>query len=217
MAQVAVIGLGRFGYHVARHLHAEGHEVLAIDIDPDNVQRVKDCSTKAIVLDARDKAKLRALGLGDFDHVVVSLGERVDASALITLHLRDLGVRHLITKAGSEDHAALLERIGAHEVVQPEKDSAHRLARKLDNLNVLEMLPLGDHHSITEIAPPTSFLGKSLREIDLRARFQVQVLAIQDTLTGALQINPDPGFRVKDSDVLVVLGTNRDVDRLRKL
>jgi trk system potassium uptake protein TrkA len=217
MAQVAVIGLGRFGFHVARNLYNEGHEVLAIDVDPDNVQRVKDCSTKAIVMDARDKDKLSALGLNQFDYVVVSLGERVDASALITLHLRDLGVRHLITKAGSEDHAALLERIGAHEVVQPERDSAERLARRLENQNVIEMLPLGDHHSVSELAPPTSFLGKSLREMDLRARFGVQVVAIQDSLTGDLEVNPSPEFRIKDSDVLVVLGTNRDVARLRKL
>lgn len=217
MAQVAVIGLGRFGFHVAKELHAAGHEVLAIDVNPEHVQEIKDHSTRALVLDARDKEKLKALAIKDFDHVVVSLGERIDASALITLHLRELGVRHLITKAGSSDHAALLARIGAHEVVQPERESAERLARRLDNLNILEVLPLGERYCIQELAPPSSFLGKTLRDLELRPKYGIQVLAIQDSLTGNLTINPDPGLRVKDSDVLVMLGENVAIDKLRKL
>lgn len=133
MAQVAVIGLGRFGFYVTKHLHQAGHDVLAIDIDPQNVDAIADFSSRAVVLDARDKERLDALGIQDFDVVVVSLGERVDASALVALHLKEIGVRRLICKAGSEDHVKLLELIGVSEVVFPEREAAERLASHLGN------------------------------------------------------------------------------------
>ena len=131
MAQVAVIGLGLFGLHVARQLHLAGHEVLAIDSDAANVQQIRDFSSRAVVLDAREKERLDALGIRDFDVVVVSLGERIDASVLVTLHLKELGVKRLIAKAGSEDHGKLLELIGVDEVVFPEREAATRLAHRI--------------------------------------------------------------------------------------
>lgn len=216
MTQVAVIGLGRFGFHVARSLYEAGHEVLAIDSEPGNVQRIRDFSSRAVVLDARDKERLEALGIRDFDVVVVSLGERVDASALVALHLRELGVKRLITKAGSEDHRKLLELIGVDEVVFPEREVAERLAHRLTSPNVLDYIPLGKDCSIHEIGPPESFLGKSLGDLKLRNRFGIQVLAVRDTKTEAVRINPDAETMIQPADVLIVLGRDQDLARLKE-
>ena len=149
MAQVAVIGLGRFGFHAAKLLHEAGHEVLAIDIEPAVVQRIRDFSSQAMVLDARDKERLRALSIRDFDVVVLSLGERVDASALVALHLKEIGGPRLIAKAGSEDHAKLLELIGVDEIIFPERQAAERLAHRLSNANLLDFIPLGESTAST--------------------------------------------------------------------
>lgn len=216
MAQVAVIGLGRFGFYVARHLHEAGHEVLAVDVDAANVQRVRDFSTRAVVLDARDKQRLDALGIRDFDVVVVSLGELVDVSALVTLHLKEIGVKRLITKAGSEDHRKLLELIGVDEVVFPEREAAARLAHRLTSPNLIEYIPLGPDCSIHEVAPPDSFVGRSLGELKLRNRFGIQVLAVRDVLKQELQLNPGAELIVKPSDALLVLGRDQDLARLKK-
>lgn len=217
MAQVAVIGLGRFGFHAAKQLYLSGHEVLAIDVDPDNVQRIRDDCTRAVTLDARDKQRLQALGIRDFDVVVLSLGERLEASALVALHLKELGVRRIITKAGSEDHGKLLALIGVHEIVFPEREAAERLAHRLMSPNILDYVPLGEDYSIHEIAPPEKFSGKTLQELKLRNRFGIQVLGIRDVLTQELRLNPPADFLIKDSDVLIVLGRNKDLHRLRNL
>lgn len=217
MSQIVVIGLGRFGFHVAHELHASGHEVLAIDIDESHVQQVRDHCDRAVVLDARDKERLEALGVADFDVAVVSLGARIEASALVTLHLRDLKVPRIITKAGSRDHARLLELIGTHEIVFPEQEAARRLARRLASANIMEFIPLGDSYSIHEIAPPDDFVGHSLAELQLRNRFGIQVLGVRSALTDELQLNPDPGYRLTDSDILIALGPNSELDRLTKL
>lgn len=216
MAQVAVIGLGRFGFHVARQMHEAGHDVLAIDVDPKNVESIADYSSRAVVLDARDKERLEALGLRDFDVVVVSLGERIDASALVALHLKEMGVRRLITKAGSEDHGKLLELIGVSQVVFPEREAAERLARRLGSPNLLDYIDFGDEYSLHETAPPASFLGKTLRELQLPNRFGVRVLAVRDALTEKVEVNPGADFRIKDSDALLLLGRNEDLARLKQ-
>ena len=216
MAQIVVIGLGRFGFHVARELHAARHEVLAIDIDPEIVQRIRHHSTRAVVLDARDAERLDALGVADFDAAVVSLGERVDVSSLVALHLKELKVRKIVTKAGSEDHGKLLRLIGAHEVIFPEREAAERLAHRLTSPDLLQHLPLGEGVSIDEIAPGEEMIGHTLAELGLPRRFNVQVLAVRDALTGQLRANPGAGFRVKDSDSLLVVGDDASLDKLRR-
>ena len=216
MAQVAVIGLGRFGFHVAKQLHQAGHDVLAVDVDPKHVEAIADFSSRAVVLDARDKERLDALGIKDFDVVVVSLGERIDASALVALHLKEIGVRRLITKAGSADHRKLLELIGASEVVFPEREAAERLARRLGSPDLLDYIDFGDDYSLHEMAPPSSFLGRSLQELQLPGRFSVQVLAVRDALTDKVQVNPGKDFRIKESDALLVLGRKGDLARMKQ-
>lgn len=217
MSQVVVIGLGRFGSQVVKELFASGHEVLAIDIDEEHVQQVREHSHTAVVLDARDLGRLEALGVADFDIAVVSLGERIEASTLVTLHLKDLKVPRIITKAGSADHGRLLELIGAHEVLFPEQEAAKRLARRLVSTNILDFVPLGDSYSIHEIAPPDDFVGHSLIELQLRNRYGIQVLGVRNVLTDELALNPQPEYRITDSDSLIVLGANSELDRLKKL
>ena len=216
MAQIVVIGLGRFGFHVARELFAARHEVLAIDVDPDIVQRVRNHASRAVVLDARDTERLDALGVADLDAAVVSLGERVDVSSLVTLHLKELGLVKIVTKAGSEDHGKLLRRIGADEVIFPEREAAERLAHRLTSADVLQHLPLGEGVSIDEIAPDDWMIGRTLAELGLPRRFNVQVLAVRDALTGQLRANPGAGFRVKESDSLLVVGDDASLEKLRR-
>jgi trk system potassium uptake protein TrkA len=214
MAQVAVIGLGRFGFHAARLLHEARHEVLAVDADPAQVQRIRDHSTQAVVLDAREIEPLRSLGIADFDAVVLSLGLRVDASALVTLHLKDLGVRRVIVKAVSADHARLLEMIGVDEVVFPERDAAERLVRRLSDVNLIDFIPLGEGHSLREVTTPASFFGRSLVELRLRNRFGVQVVGIRQGGEARVMVNPDPKTVLREGDALFVLGRDDDLDRL---
>lgn len=216
MAQIAVIGLGRFGFHVAQVLAAAGHEVLAIDQSQEPVQRAKDLVTRAVAMDARDKERLEALGIAGFDVVVVSLGERIDTSTLVALHLKELGVPKIVTKAGSEDHAKLLSLIGVHEIVFPEREAAERLAHRLDSTNLLDYIPLGESHSIEEIAPTDAMLGCTLAQLKLRNRFDVQVLGVRDALSGRVTLGPGADFRVKESDALVILGRNDDLQALKR-
>jgi trk system potassium uptake protein TrkA len=217
MAQVLVIGLGRFGFHVARMLHEKGHEVVAVDIDEGNVQRIRDFCSRAIRLDARDKERLEALGPKHFDVAVVSLGERVDASALVTLHLKEQGARRIITKAGSEDHAKLLEKLEVHDIVFPEREAAERLVRRLSNRNLMDFIPLGEEASIEELAAPAAFVGKTLAEVDLRRRYGVQVVGLRNALTDQVTLIPSADLKILDSHSLIVLGTNDDLARLQKL
>ena len=215
MSRIVVIGLGRFGFNVARRLFEAGHEVLAIDSDPGIVQKIEAFSSRAVVLDARDKERLDALGVRDCSVAVVSLGELIDVSTLIALHLKELGVPKIVTKAGSDDHAKLLRLIGVHEIVQPEREAAERLAERLTRVNLIDQLPLGADYSIEEIAPPERFMGKTLRELELPRRHGIQVLGIRDVLANQVNLNPGADFRLKDSDTLIVLGKNENMKALR--
>jgi trk system potassium uptake protein TrkA len=216
MAQVAVIGLGRFGFHVAGMLHEARHEVLAVDVDPAQVQTIRDHSTQAVVLDAREIEPLRSLGIAEFDAVVLSLGQSIDASAIVTLHLKDLGVERIIVKAVSDDHARLLEMIGVREVVFPERDAAERLVRRLSDVNLIDFIPLGEDHSLREVTTPPSFVDRSLVTLRLRNRFGVQVVAIRRLGESTVTVNPAPDTVLREGDALLVLGRDEDLDRISR-
>lgn len=216
MSQIVVIGLGRFGFHVARQLFERRHEVLAIDVDPGLVERIGDHSSRAVVLDARERERLAALGVADFDVAVVSLGKRIEASTLVALHLKELGVARIVTKAGSDDHAKLLRLIGVDEIIHPEREAAERLARRLTESNLIEHLPLGDDYAIEEIAPPDRFVGRTLRDLELPQRLGVQVLGLRDVLTDEVELNPGADRTIKESDALIVLGRNEAMAELAR-
>lgn len=216
MARFGVIGLGNFGHHVARTLYEEGHEVIAVDADRDHVQRIKDFTTVALVGDAANKEFLMTHGFADLSAVVVSTGERSHIATLVTLYLKELKVPRIVVKAISEDHGRILEKIGATDIIFPEKDMAIRTARSLSTPNIIEHIPLGEDFSITEVSPPRKFIGKSLVELDLRNRYRVTVLGIRDVLTDEFTPFPPAQRLIRDSDILVLAGRPDDVEEACK-
>lgn len=211
-----VIGLGNFGFHAANELFQQGHEVIAIDMDKEKVQQIQDCCTYAIMADAANKEFLRAQGIGEVDAVIVSTGQRSHLSTLITLYLKELKVPKILVKAINEDHGRILEKIGATEIIFPEKEMARKTARSLSHPNVLEFIPLAEDYSISESAPPSHFLGKTLADLGLRNKFHVMVIAIKDVLTDEFIIAPPANHVIKDSDLLVLVGKTEDLNRAMK-
>jgi trk system potassium uptake protein TrkA len=215
MGRYAVIGLGKFGATVVRSLYERGHEVVAIDRDRSRVQEVRDCSTQAIEANCTDQDTLRALGLQDADAVVVSLGEQMDASILVTLYLRELGLKEIVVKAVSEDHGKILHLIGATEIVHPERDTARRVARGLGLRSIVEYLPLASDSSLIEVQSPAEFVGKTLAELEIRKRYQVLVVAIKRG--EGLLIATGGDERLVAGDILVLVGKDDDLDRVGRL
>lgn len=215
MKRVVVIGLGIFGSQLARQLYESGLDVIAVDKNRDVVQKMKDYSTKAVLADASDKEVLESIGIEENDIVVISFGEDLSASTLLTLHLKELKVKTIIVKVPNEDHKRILLRVGASEAIIPEREMANKVARSIISPNVLEYLPIADDYTIVELAPPSAFIGKSLNELDLRKRFQLQVIAIRDVLTDKLQLVPRASSILKDSDVLVIIGKEEDIRKVK--
>ncbi len=215
MARFAVIGLGKFGGHVARALYERGHEVLGVDSDRERVQDLRDHCTRALISDCADQQSLQALGLDSCDAVVVSLGERMDASILVTLYLRELGVRRIVAKAVSPDHGKVLGLIGATEVVHPERDTATRLAVALGTRSIVEYLPLGPGFSLVELLAPEPFVGHSLVELEIRKRYSVQVVAVKSG--GRLELAPGAAYRILEGDILLLVGRDADLDAITRV
>ena len=207
-----VIGLGRFGYHVAKTLAQGGAEVIACDSDEEKVRQIADLVSMAFVLDATDEKALRESGIVNVDTVVVSIGENIEASILIVVQLKELGVKEVIAKAANPMHGKILERLGVDRVIYPERDMAIRLAHSLLMGQFIEEIPIGDQFSIFEIKAFEALFGKTLRELDLRRRFGVSVLAIkrQDSML----VNPSGEEKILEGDILVVLGTTEQLAKL---
>jgi trk system potassium uptake protein len=213
--RIAVLGLSNYGFYLSQRLAEMGCEVLVVDKDPQRVRRLQDNVEKAIIGDATELQTLDSLHLKEYDVVVLSIGAEMGASLLALLHLVDLGVKQIIAKAVSEEHARILKRIGATEVIFPERDMAMRTANVLSGSNVLDYLPLGEEYGIVELAPDKSFIGKSLRQLDLRSRHHVEVIAVKQILEGKALV-PEPDFVIRDSDLLVIVGKNEAIQKLRK-
>ena len=215
MKRVVVIGLGIFGFNLAKDLFEAGLEVIAVDKNKDLVQKIRDFSTKAVMADATEKEVMEAIGIEENDVVIVSFGEDLAASTILTLHLKEMKVKTIIVKAPNEDHKRILEKVGATEVVIPEREMAAKIARSLISPNVMEYIPLTREYTICEIAPPASFVGKSIAEIQLRKRYNIGLLASRDVLTDQISMIPGGDFVVKDSDILVVIGKEKDIQDLK--
>jgi trk system potassium uptake protein TrkA len=213
--RVIVVGLGIFGFNIAKELYENGLEVIAIDKHKETIQRIKDFSTRAILADATDKELLETIGIQEDDVVIVSFGEDLAASTLLTLHLKEFNVKEIIVKAPNEDHKRILEKVGATEVIIPEKDMASKVARSLISPNVLDYIPLSQDYTISEIAPPPSFLGKTIGDLQLRKKHHIGVIASRDVLTDQIQMIPSADFVIKDSDILVVIGKEKDIQNLK--
>lgn len=215
MKTFVVIGLGRFGRSVAEELYELGHEVLAIDEQEDQVQAVADSVTHAVVGDAMDESVLRSLGVRNLDCAIVGIGSDITASIIITLTLKELGVREVIAKAMNSNHAKALEKIGADKVVFPEREMGLKLARSLSSSNILDFIELSDKFGIAEIEAPKVWRNKSIVELDIRARHSVNIIAVMEN--GNLSISPNAQYVIKPGDVLVMLGSNEDLGEIRNL
>ena len=189
MKQFAVIGLGNFGYYLATQLYKKCYEVLAIDKKQNLVQEIKDKVNQAIVADAAERKTLEAMGLEQMDAAVVCIGSVLSNSILVTLNLKDIGVKRVLAKALSEAHERILYKIGASEVFFPEKDLALSLAERIHNPNMIDYLPFLEGYSIIELSPPKDFIGKSLQELDLINRLGIQIIAVKEVIKDQLVLS----------------------------
>ena len=216
MGQYAVIGLGNFGYQVATLLYEKGNDVLAIDSDESKIEDIKDKVTQAVVANVTKKEALSQLITPDIDVVVVSMGDRIEASIMVTLYLKELEIKDIIVKASSDAEAKVLNMIGASEIIFPEREVANKLANTLTNPNVIDYLPLAGDYSVIEVAPPKDFIGQTLMELQLPSRFHVQIIAIRDVLSDSITFIPSANHRFKDSDMLILVGKNENLKRFEK-
>ena len=214
MKNFVVIGLGRFGTAVARELCELGNQVLVIDLDRDLVQDVADQVTHAVAADARDADVLRSLGVSEYDCAVVAIGDDVGSSALVTLRLKEAGVPQVVCKAQSHVHKRLLEKIGADHVVFPEHEMGIKAAQGLARSNILNFIELSPDYAIVEVDLPRGWEGHSIRELDIRAKFGVNVIALRQ----GQKINVAPGAEcvLSEGDKLIVLGRDEDIAALCK-
>ena len=215
MKSCMVIGMGRFGAQVARELCRLGCEVLAVDMNADLISQVANDVTHAVVADGQDKEVLRALGAREFACAIVAIGDGLAASVMITMNLKELDVPMVICKARSDIHRRLLDKLGADRVVIPEKEQADRLARSLSSHNLLDYIELSEEYGIVEVPAPGSWKGKSLKELNVRAKLGVNILAIRRG--GKINVSPGADFTFEDQDVVVVLGDNAALKRVQKL
>ena len=215
MKSYIVIGLGRFGAQVARELCRLGCDVLAMDIHNELVSQVANDVTHAVLGDGQDKEVLRALGAREFDCGIVAIGDDLAASVLITMNLKELGVPYVIGKAHDETHRRVLEKLGADRVVIPEQEQAARLARSLSSHNVLDYIELSEEYGIIEVPAPGSWDGKILKELNVRAKLGVNILAIRRD--GKINVAPGADFTFGKQDILVVLGDNTALKKVQKL
>ena len=211
----AVIGLGRFGTSVAMTLQTLGHEVLAIDSDEDRVQKLSDQVTHVVQADTTDENALHALGLRNFDAVVVAIGADVQANVATTLLLKELGIPYIIAKARNALHGKMLEKIGADRVVYPERDMGQRVAHSLISSNVLDYIELSPDLSLVEVTVPGAFIGRTQQQANMRALYGVNVVAIKRF--DKLIVPPQPDELIQESDIMIVIGSTEGLQQLESL
>lgn len=192
-----------------------GHDVLAIDSDEEAVQSMAKDVTHVVQADATDEETLREVGIRNFDVVIVAIGDDIQASILVTVLLKELGVKHVITKAQTELHGKVLHKVGADKVVFPERDMGTRLALNLISSNILDNIQLSPDYSIVEVSTRKEWHGRTLRELNLRSRLGIYVLAIKRE--SELLVAPAAEDTVQVGDILIVVGRNTDVDQLERM
>ena len=215
MKSYFVIGLGRFGTEVARKLYELGCEVLVVAKDSALVQQISQDVTQAVVADARDKDVLRALGAKNFDCAVVAIGDNLADSVLATMNVKELGIPRVVCKASNETHRQVLLKLGADQVVIPEQVYADRLARCLSSHNVLDYIELSEDYGIIEVPAPKSWVGKSLKELHVRAKLGVNILAVKQG--SQINVSPTADYAIGQQDILVVLGDTQALKKVQKL
>lgn len=212
--QYAVIGLGRFGGSICRTLVEEGMEVLAIDSSETRVNEYEMIASHAVVGDSTDESVLKSLGIRNFDHVIVAIGDDIQASILTTLILKELGVNDVTVKAQNDYHEKVLKKIGADHVVHPERDMGRRIAHNMVSNNVLDYLELSAEHSIVEIAASVKLAGYTLVDLDIRRKYGLNIVAIKRG--NDIIVSPQANEQIRSTDILIVIGADVDIDRFEK-
>ena len=215
MKSYIVIGLGKFGAQAARCLCQLGCEVLAMDTNAELVQHVANDVTQAVVADAKDKEVLKTLGAGDFECAIVAIGDDLSNSVLATMNLKELGVPYIVCKASDETHRQVLMKLGADKVVIPEMEHANRLAKNLSSQNVLDYIELSEEYAIIEVPSPKSWQGKTLKELNVRAKLGVNIIAVKRE--GQINVSPAADFVIHPNDIMVVLGDTAALKAVQKL
>lgn len=212
--EFVVIGLGRFGGSIVSELIELDANVMAIDIDPSKVDDYADIATQAAVADTTDESALRSLGIHNFEHVIVAIGENIQASILTTLILKEIGVPRLTVKAQNDYHEKVLEKIGADQIVRPERDMGIRTANNVVSNNILDYLELSDEHSIAELIVNGRIAGHTLMELDIRARHGINIVAIKRQ--DAIIVSPQADEEIQEGDLLIVIGSDLDIHNFEK-
>ena len=215
MKQFVVIGLGRFGVSVATELYKMGHEVLAVDSEEEHIRSIIPYVTQALQMDATDEEALHSLGVRNFDAVVVSIGDNLRDSIMVTLLCKDLGAKYLVAKATDEVHARMLKKMGADRVVFPERDMGVRVAKTLVSPRLLDLINLTGDYMMADIAVPASWIGHSLKELDIRKRYNVSVLVVHRDADVMMNLTADTQF-LKGDDLLI-MGHRSDIERIEAL
>ena len=210
--QFVVIGIGRFGASLAKTLYATGNDVLAIDKNEDLVQDIADYVTHAVQMDATDENALRTLGIKNFDVAVVSIGDNIQASIMVTLLLKELGVKYIVAKGSNDLHAKVLKKIGADRVVLPEQDMGNRVAHNLLSSSILDFIELSEDYSVMEIEVVDAWDNNTLKQLDLRAKYGINVMAIKNEKK--VKVSPSAETILNSGDILVVVGS---VEQLTKI
>jgi len=210
--QFCIIGCGRFGATVADKLTELGCEVMVVDTDEETIQNISNDVTYAVQADATDENSLKSIGVRNFDVVVISIGENIQSSILVTLMVKELGVKHIIAKAQNELHGKVLSKIGANRIVYPEKEMGIRIAKNLVSNNILDYIELAPDYSIMEVLALEEWLGKNLIELDMRAKYGVNVMAIKHGTEINIAVTAD--IVIKEGDILVVIGHNDDLKKI---
>ena len=214
MKQFIIIGIGKFGESIATNLYKMGHDVLAVDIDEERVQHIANKVTHAVQADATEEGTLEALGVKHFDGAVVTIGESVQASILITMLCKELGIRHVLAKAQNELHAKVLYKIGADRVVFPERDMGLRVAHSLVSTSFLDYIELTPDYSIVELKAAKDWQGKSLKDLNIRAKYGINIMAIKQD--DKVVVSPAADDVIQRDDVLVVIGKAEDIYRFQE-
>lgn len=212
--EFAVIGLGRFGGSICRALSEQGMEVMAIDNNEERVNQFAMIVSHAVVGDTTDEAVLKSLGIRNFDHVIVAIGDDIQSSILTTLILKELGVKNITVKAQNDYHEKVLLKIGADHVVHPERDMGKRIAHNIISNNVLDYLELSDQHSIVEIVASGNLDGHSLIDLDIRAKYGINIVAIKRK--DDILVSPQASEVIRKGDILIVIGADLDINRFEK-
>lgn len=215
MKEYAVIGLGSFGFNIAKKLASIGNKVLAVDVNPEKVGEIKDFVNDAVIGDVKNKSFLQEFIDSKIDGVVISIGSNMVDSILAVHYLKAMKISNLIVKANNEVHAELLKVMGVTDIIFPEKDIAEWVAHRLTEPNLLDHIPLTSDFSIVDIACPDSFSGKTLKELKLRSKFNVLVIGINEVLNDNYVLMPEPDYKFKPDSVLTILGKKSSLDKFK--